>query len=509
MCRSHFLPVILTFVLYTALAANSKAQDVFNITVYGAVGDAKTNNAKAIQSAIDAAHQKGKGKVIIPPGYFLTGPVTLKSEVELHLAQGAVLLGSTQRMDYGREDAAPLIGAEKATDVSITGSGTINGQGRDLVKDLFKQLHAGKVQDEQWKTKRPMEKNRPGILVFKSCKNITVKGITIKNGSGWVQDYVNCDGVIIDSIRVESTEYWNNDGIDIVNSKNVRITNCYIDVTDDAICLKSEGSPGWCENVYVNNCTLRSSASGFKLGTGSHGGFKKITVSNLQIYDTYRSAIALEAVDGGFLEGIDIQHVTAKNTGNAIFMRLGHRNAGEQYSTVKDIHISDVEVEVPAGKPDIGYPVEGPPLKFPHNVFPSSITGLPGHPVQNVTLENIRITYEGGAQKELAYFAADSLKALPENSAGYPEFSMFGEMPAWGLYVRHVEGLQMKNVRLTTKAEDFRTALIFDDVKGLKMDGIVVPNATLPSVILNKVVKAEMGSMTLPAAKENAILIKY
>jgi polygalacturonase len=501
--------ILFLVVALTNYAPYSFTQKTFNITTYGAKGDSKTNNTKAIQSAIDAANKNGRGKVVVPSGYFITGPLRLKTGVELHLSEGAVLLGSTKRLDYGNGDAAPLIGAENQQNISLSGKGMINGQGRELVKDLFGLLHEGKLEDEQWRIKRPTERHRPRILVFKNCQDISVKGITLKNGAGWIQDYVNCTDVVIDSIRVESTEYWNNDGIDIVNSKNVKITNCYVDVTDDGICLKSEGGPGWCENVYVANCTLRTSASGFKLGTGSHGGFKKITVRNIHVFNTYRSTVALESVDGGFLEDVDIRNVTATNTGNAILIRLGHRNKDEKYSTLKNVYIGDVKVTVPAGKPDIGYPVEGPPQKYPHNVFPSSITGLPGHPVQNVTLENIEITYEGGGRKEIAHFGTDSLENVPENMAGYPEFSMFGELPAWGLYVRHVKGLQMKNIKLVSKGDDYRAAIIFDDVNSLKLEGLEIPRvSTSPVIILNKVENHALNRLNLPFEESKAIHIQ-
>lgn len=494
--------------LAVSMQTNIYSQTIFNITTYGAKGDSKTVNTKSIQASIDAAYKTGKGKVIVPAGYFITGPLQLKSGVELHLNEGSVLLGSTHRMDYGDTNAAPLIGATKASNISITGKGIINAQGRDLVKDLIKQLSAGKLQDKEWKTKRPTEKNRPRILLFNQCNNVIVKGITLKNGAGWIQDYVRCNNVTIDSIRVESTEYWNNDGIDIVNSKNVKITNCYVDVADDAICLKSEGVLDSCENVYVANCTLRSSASGFKLGTGSYGGFRKITVRNLHIFDTYRSAVALEAVDGGFIEDVDIQDVNAINTGNAILIRLGHRNTTSKYSSIKRIHISNVKVEVPAGKSDIGYPVEGPPLRYAHNVFPSSITGIPGHPVEDVKLENIEIIYEGGAKKEVGHFSVDTLERIPENIAGYPEFSMFGELPAWGFYIRHATGIKMNNIRLSYKDEDFRTAMIFDDVKDLELTRLTISTAKeLPVILFNNVEQLTQKSISLPTDDRRAIQI--
>lgn len=521
------------------VAGNAFAQKEYNIKTYGAKGDGKTNNAAAIQSAINAAAKAGRGKVVVPSGSFVTGPIRLKSGVTLHVQKGALLSGSTKRLDYGEEAAVALISAQGATNISITGDGTIDGRGREVVEDLIRQLKARKMHDTQWPAKGPREENRPQIITFAGCSNVTVKGVTIKNSAAWVQTYLRCYNVHIDSINVESIAYWNNDGIDIVNSKNVSITNCTINAADDAICLKSEGKVlDSCVNVYVANCRLRSSASAFKIGTGSKGGFRNIVVRNLEVYDTYRSAVALEAVDGGFLENVDVKGIRATNTGNALFIRLGHRNKDETYSRVKNISIADMYVEVPAGKPDKGYPMEGPGLKYPpgfvpskeklqsvspwnhssrdstaipypHNVFPSSIAGLPNHPVENVSLENIEIVYAGGASKNVNYFSLDSLHLITEAESSYPEFSMFGELPAWGLYVRHVKDLELNNVKIRYTKEDFRTPMIFDDVEGLVLRNIIIPMAKeAPAILLHNVRAWRQDTLTTPFEDNEEIRVQ-
>ena len=495
--------------LLAASALVFAQQKTFDITAFGAVGDGKTLNTVSIQQAIDKAGAAGGGRVIVPKGRFVSGVIYIKSGVELYMFEDDVLLGSTHRLDYGKERVEALITARGQQNIALTGRGEIDGRGREVVKDLFRLLREGFLQDPQWKLKRPSEQSRPGIIAFDDCKNITVKGVTIKNAAGWVQDYARCNNVTIDSITVSSTEYWNNDGIDIVNCHDVSITRCTIDAADDGICLKSEGAPGWCENISVSNCSLRSSASAFKLGTGSRGGFKNIKVRNLDIFDTYRSAIALEAVDGGFIDGVDIQGVRAVTTGNALFIRLGHRNTDTGYSTIKNIHVSGLTVHVPAHKPDVGYPVEGPPLKYPHNVFPSSITGIPGHPVQNIALDNIHIIYEGSASKDIACFNPDTLQNVPERVPDYPEFSMFGELPCWGLYVRHAEGLTLQNVQLGLTGSDFRTAVIMDDVKQLRLEGLNIPaNSPLPVLLLNNVPAPVLNKLQLPADNNKAIGIQ-
>jgi polygalacturonase len=470
------------------LTTASFAQTQYDISAFGAKPGVSFNSGPSIQKAIDAATKKGGGRVVIPAGVYLTGPLLLKSGVELHFNDNALLLGSTQRADYS-EGKMAIVTANGQSNVSVTGNGTIDGQGQELVESTIALLRKGTIHDEDWLVKRPGEGNRTNIFFFYNCTNVNVTGVTVKNAASWVQNYKNCDGVSIDHIKVQSTAYWNNDGIDIVDSKNVKITNCVINAADDGICLKSEDRNGHCENVYVSNCRIRSSANAFKLGTGSFGTFKNITVRNLMVYDTYRSAVALETVDGADMENIDIRNIEAKNTGNAVFIRLGHRNKDSKYGTVKHVLVSDVKVEVPLTKPDAGYPLEGPlPKVPPHNLLPASITGILGHAVCDITLQNIEVTYAGGASKEKAYISTDSLSKIPEQTANYPEFTMFGELPAWGLYIRHAEGVKLKNITFKLASNDFRPAIVFDDVKGLDVQKLVLPESkTKQLVIFNKV----------------------
>jgi hypothetical protein len=479
-------------------------QTAINIASLGAVGDGKTDNTFIIQKAIDQASESGNGKVVFPEGRFLTGVLHLKSNVELNLQPGAVLLGSANRADYGPEDASALIDATNQNNIAITGQGVIDGQGDLLIKDIYAMLNAGTLRDTEWQTYnpwlqlRPEERNRPKILRILGCDGVVVKGVTIKNGLCWIQDYRNSANIVIDSIRVESTTFLNNDGIDLTDCTNVRVTNCFIDAADDGICLKSSTRDLRCENIYVANCQVRSSASALKLGTASHGGFKNITIRDITVWDTYRSAIAIEAVDGGVLENVDVQNISAKNTGNAICIRLGHRNTDPVISQLRNVHIAHLKVEIPSGKPDKGYPEEGPPVYYPHNVFPSSVTGIPGHPVENVTIEDIELIFEGGGDSQIACIPVDSLSNIPEQIAEYPEFSMFGELPAWGFYVRHVDGLVFRNMKLTAKKTDYRPAFVFDDVKKLTLDRVQVSEPDAGAQVIfrnvreNKLINADI-----------------
>jgi hypothetical protein len=480
-------------------------QKTYNITTFGAKGDGRTNNTTAIQEAIDKATAAGGGTVLIPAGKFVTGVITLKSNVTLHLAANGVLAGSTSRADYGPSSkVSALIVAKNAQHIGITGKGMIDGQGELLLKDIYESLKKGTLKDKEWQhynewgQMRPEEENRPKLIEFKDCQHITVKNVTIQNGLCWVQNYVGCSEMVFDSIKVVSNTFLNNDGIDLVDCKNVKLTNSSFDVADDGICFKSHDSTSYCDNIYVSDCKVRSSASGVKFGTASFGGFKNITVKNIYVYNTFRSAIAIETVDGGIVENINISNITAKNTGNAIFLRLGKRRASREPGTLSKVRISNVKAEIPATKPDAGYNMEGPRELFEHNTFPSGIYGIPGYPVSDVTLENIEITYTLKSRMAVANMNVDSLHRIPEAIRDYPEFSMFRELPAWGFYVRHATGITFKNVKLNYTGEEFRTACIFDDVKGLKLEKVKIgKTASTPLVILNNVTESSIDDPSL------------
>jgi hypothetical protein len=187
------------------------------------------------------------------------------------------------------------------------------------------------------------------------------------------------------------------------------------------------------------------------------------------VYDTFRSAVAIECVDGGDLDNVMIDHIEAVNTGNALFIRLGQRDNPGRVGTLKNVTIRNLKVDVAFARPDYAYEVRGPELPFFHNTFPASITGIPGHPVENVVLENIEINYPGRGNDGLANMPISRLDGVPEKINAYPEFSMFGELPAWGFYVRHMNGLTMKNINLSIESPDYRPAMVFDDVLNLEI----------------------------------------
>ena len=461
---------------------------VVNIMDFGAHPDGKTLNTPAIQAAIDHIHQEGGGQVVIPKGTFLTGAIILKSGVHLNLHKEAVLLGSTLPEHYVKlKRWKALIMADGQENIGIIGKGEINGQGRQLALYLDSLFYAGQLDSSDYNLNemRPKYYLRPQLIEFVDCKGIEVRNVTLKNAACWVQTHHNCEDIVIDSVTTISDAYWNNDGIDIQDCRNVRITNCFVNAADDGICLKSHEADRLCDSIYIANCTVRSSASAIKFGTRSHGGFRNVVIKDIQVFDTFRSAIAIECVDGAILENVLVDGVEAKNTGNAIFIRLGKRHT-QQVGTLKEVTLRNIKVEVPFERPDYAYEIRGPSLPFFHNPFPSSITGIPGHPVENVRLENIEIHFPGGGNKGLAYMPLSRLEEVPEKVASYPEFSMFGELPAWGFYVRHVKGLTLKNITLKLERPDYRPAYVFDDVEDLSTHALTIEgDPKHPAIILN------------------------
>lgn len=389
------------------LCAGTIAATDYNALQQGAVGDGKTLNTKSLQSAIDALHAKGGGQLYFPAGRYLTGSLQLKSNVTLYLEKKAMLLGSTSPYDYpgfstekelkvnnDHFDQA-LIYAEGAENIGITGEGCIDGQGRELALTIDSLHHTGELVDKHYNTYRKRPNTRPKLLFMRNCRKVELRKTNFRSGAAWGLSFSLCADLTIDSLHVENRAYWNNDGIDISDCKEVRISNCFINSADDGICLKSHNRGAWNDRVSISNCHIISSASAIKFGTESLGGFKNVTIDNIRIKDTFRSAIAIESVDGAEIE--------------------------------------------------------------------------------NVKLENIEIVCPGRATRGMAYMSVSRLKDVPENEKGYPEFTMFEELPSWGFYVRHVKGIQMHNVKLRLQEDDFRPAFVFDRVSDVRLSGISLP----------------------------------
>ncbi|MCL3779340.1 glycoside hydrolase family 28 protein [Prolixibacteraceae bacterium JC049] len=498
----------LMLILWMDVSASLCAQNRIDVTKHGVVSDGEVVNTKAIQQLIDKESKKGGTTLVFPQGSYLTGSLVMKSNVNIYLEKGAVLLGSTNPMDYekiempGRPESPKkddnsqmaLLVAHKANHFTISGKGTIDGQGRKLALNIDSLHHAGVLIDPKYNYRRhrPNETARPKLVRFSQCNNVRLEGLTMKNSACWGLSFELCKKLVLENLKIENRAYWNNDGMDISDCNNVVVNNCDVNSADDGICLKSY-YPGYCnDTIRITNCTIRSSASAIKFGTASFGGFKNVTIDNIKVYDTFRSAIAIESVDGAIIENIEASNIEAKNTGNAIFIRLGHRG-GEKPGAIKNVYLHNIQVEIPFGRPDINYDMRGPAVGFFHNPIPSSITGIPGFQVENVKLENIEVTCPGRASKGMAYVPVSRLDQVPNNIKGYPEFTMFGELPSWGMYVRHVNGIEMNNVKFSLTDTDYRPAFVFDQVEKLTIDKLTLPTTTGKSIILKETTKTKIN----------------
>ncbi len=491
----------LLFILAISLSPQPQDAKMFNITSYGGDGSGATLSTKAIQAAIEAAHKSGGGVVEFPEGTFRSGTIHLRSGVTLKLMKGATLKGSADLRDYERGNWPALIMANECKSIKISGKGRIDGNSVEL-ETLFEAIKArgtfldyfpqstrgqkvsyigptgnptevdpyaldsvGKLGSQLYGSlTRPTEAVRPQVIEFRKCSGVTLQDITLADSANWVQTYRDCEDMKFHRVKVRSTKYWNNDGLDLVDCRRVEIYDCSFDSADDALCFKSEPFGAGCSDIVASRLKLASRASAIKFGTASHIGFKRIHISDVTVRDTYRSAVAIQSVDGAQIEDVTVERLKATNTGNAFFVRLGHRNKKKAPGSIRGIRLRDFDVQVPELNKD--YHRE---IGQPHNLIPSSIVGMKGNPVQDVVLENIKVCYGGNADRSHAYVPLEKISGIPEKSGEYPEFSMWGELPSWALYTRHADGISLRNTEFNVLKPDFRPAIVSDNTRGLKL----------------------------------------
>ncbi len=463
-----------TVMLLFLIAAPIYAQNVFyNVLDYGARGDGKANNTKAINAAIDAAAKNGGGTVYFPAGDFLSYTIRLKSNITLYLDNGARLIGDKEEngvgydlpeentwykkfQDFGHSYwRNSLIYGEGLHDIAISGNGMIYGKGL-------------------YTYDRPKIKGSGNKAIgLKNCHNVMIRDISILHGGHFCILATGVDNLVIDNVLADADR----DAFDIDCCKNVHISNCTINSpTDDGLCLKSSFALGYArttENVTITNCqvfgydygslmdgTFKSEfkdeqpganhciTGRLKFGTESNGGFKNITVSNC-VFERSRG-IAIETADGGLIEDVLIDNITMRDvTDTPFFIRLNARMRGPEGASVgicRRITISNLNVYDVGGRP-----------KAP-GLGAGMVMGIPGHYIEDLTLNNIRIYFRGGASKELVS------KEVPQNIDMYPDPYRWKTMPAYGIYFRHVKGLKVYNVIFRYMNKDERPAFVLDDV---------------------------------------------
>ena len=269
------------------LSLSSYAQRIYNVVDYGAVGNKIADDAKAIQQAIDECSANGGGTVLLPANHtFMSGPLCLKSNVNLHLEATAVLLANPDEGIYklsafgeNRGEGMMWIYANGADNISITGKGTIHGNGIAFM---------GKELDDSYELKPVTTFDpRPHVLTLTDVKNLTIRDITIRDGAYWTVHLIGCDGAVIDGISLlNNLKIRNGDGIDLDHSRNVRISNCHITSGDDCICLKNRREfeqYGPCHDITVTNCVMTSRSCAIKIGSENMDSIYNVVFDNCVI----------------------------------------------------------------------------------------------------------------------------------------------------------------------------------------------------------------------------------
>jgi len=439
--RKPFIPwlpaiIILMLVASAAIAAPVKLIDAAKM---GAVGDGATVNTGIIQKEIDDCSAGGGGTIEFTAGRYVTGTIQLKDNVTLHLDQDAILLGSTNSADYRNVDpftagdgiplGYALIVADGAHHVSIEGAGAIDGRGKEL------------------RSTQPRYTVRPFLMRWLRCTDVVVRDVHLSNPGAWTLNFFQSRNITVQgvTIRTRDTGLPNNDGIDLDSCQNAQIRGCDIESGDDALCLKATSTLP-CRDITASDCKLSTKCNAIKLGTESLGDFANISVTNCQIRNTGMAGIALYSVDGANLHDVTLDGITMAGVAVPVSVRLGARlkifrpgDQAEPPGTLRDVTIKNVNA---TGARQIGV----------------LISGIPDHPVENLTLENIQIELPGGGQ------AANARVQLPEKPAAYPQYNMFGKiMPAYGIYARHVRNLNLTNVQINVKNPDARPEKVLID----------------------------------------------
>jgi polygalacturonase len=435
--------------LFLTLPVLAVAETVIDVTKAGVVGDGVVLNTVGIQKAIDDCAAEGGGTVRFGAGRYLTGTIQIKSNVTLRFEEGATLLGSTDVGDYRNLDpfidgsghplGDALIVAVDADHVGIEGSGTVDGQSPKL------------------KAKEKSYTVRPFLVRWVRCTNVSVRDVHLTHPGAWTLNFFQTKGAVIEGVTIRSRGLGmpNNDGIDVDSCENVRVKNCDVNSGDDALVIKSTSAGRPSRDIVASDCKLSSGTNAIKLGTESIGGFENISVSDCQIVKTQRAGIALYAVDGGDLHHVNVSEVGMDEVAAPISIRLGSRlktfREGDKPKRAAG-KLEDVTIRNVSAK-NIG-------------MIGMLINGVPGHPVESLTLENIQLELPGGGT------AADAKRELAEKAGTYPEYDMFGKtMPAYGIYARHVRGITLNNVRMNLLKPDGRPATVFIDVEDVTPAG--------------------------------------
>jgi len=443
--------------------------NTISVRDFGAAGDGVTLDTRAIQSAIDACTNLGGGTVYLPPGDYLTGTITLKDNVTLHVGPNARLLGSTSLADYPELDRPEetvdyleylsycLINAYKAHHIALTGEGVVDGQGSAFPYGVENYNF-----EDQALASNQRSFNRPTLLRFTDCRDVKISNLTLQHAASWCCNLENCKEMRIHGVHLLNRANQNNDGFDLTRCEDVMISDCHIDSGDDAIALKEGGL-----RIVVTNCIISTRWAAIRLGPESLGVFRDIAVSNCVIHDTYGCGIKIQEVEGGVMENISFDNLVMNHVTGPISLRLGgylgwrnERKESLPIGVIRNIHFSNIHATVA----DNAYPLTHEVPAFPGEKKSClNITGVPGFFIENVTFNGLHFIFPGGGSQE------DAQRIVPELYDRYPEYHMYGILPAYGIYLRHGKAITFEDVTLNTASPDERPALVGEDVQDLEL----------------------------------------
>ncbi len=428
-------PTRRAFLSSLSLAHLLRAQTpVFDVRSYGSL-DA-LNAAPAIQRAIEAASEKGGGSVYIPAGRHVCGTIRLKSRISLWIDNGATLVMSPNDADFDAAEQLPFDpAADRAT--SRFRHGLLTGEDLDDVA-IFGQ---GSIDGNRTRS------GGPKPISLKRCRRVAIRDISMRNAGSYNISLLGCEDVRISGVTIRNGF---SDGIDPDCCKYVRISDCFVESVDDAICLKASPALGErvsTEHVTIDNCVLRTASIHLKCGTESLGDFRNIAFSNCTLVggmgDRHGNpGVALYTVDGGELRGVTVSNITMQNVGIPIALRLGARGTGQPKP-------------VPGALEDVSF----------ENIVatgarrPSVIAGIPEARIRGVQIGDMRVS--------LARASAPPAEgsAIPEKPAAYPDPTMFGDLPAYGFYLRHASRISLREVHIESAPGDRRPAIFTDDAE--------------------------------------------
>jgi polygalacturonase len=388
---------------------------MYNIEEFGAIGDGKTLSTKSIQDAIDACSGAGGGMVYVPAGEFLTGPVFLKSNINFHISEGATLLGDTVISRYPwiqgrwegieRKTYASILTGHDLLNVSITGRGTIDARGR-VWWDAFmetrriREEHGIKEREPDNPPEAPLKWPRPRVINLFNCKNVLIRDITIINSPSCTIHPVYCTNVTVDNVTVVNPpDSPNTDGINFDSSNDSKIVNCYIDVGDDCITLKSGynrdgrrvGIP--CENIVISNCVMVHGHGGVVIGSEMSGDVRNVTINNC-VFDQTHRGLRIKAARGrgGIVEHIRASNIVMRGIGTAFTLSMFYQDwkgslTLDGFYKGSGIKIEDVSEETP-----IFRNIHFSNISVSDADVVAEIRGLPEMPVQDINFANIEVT---------------------------------------------------------------------------------------------------------------------